>query len=199
MTGCTSRRCTIASSARCWRRPARSAPSSSSSASPPRTCTCTSIRSRRRSTALRSWPSSMRSYACRGTRRSWPICEPDLTGPPQLNEHSFSMARASTTVTPEVARGATKRERILRAAIDVFAQNGYFNAKVSDIAKAAGVADGTIYLYFDGKEDLLVNIFREHTRNYLQSLARDLAHVKRAEDRIRIAIRHHLETLGDAD
>ena len=106
------------------------------------------------------------------------------------------MTKASAAANPEIARGTTKRERILRAAIDVFAQNGYFNAKVSDIAKAAGVADGTIYLYFDGKEDLLVNIFREHTRNYLQSLERELAHVRRAEDRIRIAIRHHLETLG---
>jgi TetR/AcrR family transcriptional regulator, fatty acid metabolism regulator protein len=89
-----------------------------------------------------------------------------------------------------------KRERILRAAIDVFAESGYFNAKVTDIAKAAGVADGTIYLYFDGKEELLTTIFREHTRNYLQSLEHDLAPVRRAEERIRIAIRHHLETLG---
>ncbi|MEK6373111.1 MAG: TetR/AcrR family transcriptional regulator [Acidobacteriota bacterium] len=105
------------------------------------------------------------------------------------------MAKQSVA-PPEIARGTTKRERILRAAIDVFAQNGYFNAKVSDVAKAAGVADGTIYLYFDGKEDLLVNIFRDHARNYLQSLERELAHVRHAEDRIRIAIRHHLETLG---
>src|SRR5947208_5692932 len=112
-----------------------------------------------------------------------------------MSIHS-AMAKASSVATAEIARGTTKRERILRAAIDVFAQNGYFNAKVSDIAKAAGVADGTIYLYFDGKEDLLVNIFRDHTRNYLQSLEQDLAHVRRAEDRIRIAIRHHLETLG---
>ena len=85
----------------------------------------------------------------------------------------------------------------MRAATDVFAQTGYFTAKVSDIAKAAGVADGTIYLYFDGKEDLLVNIFREHTRNYLQSLERDLTQARRAEDRVRVAIRHHLETLGN--
>src|SRR5216117_2333709 len=108
------------------------------------------------------------------------------------------MAKAPSTAAspPETARAGTKRERILRAAIDVFAQNGYFNAKVSDIAKAAGVADGTIYLYFDGKEDLLVNIFRDHTRSYLQSLERELAHVRRAEERIRIAIRHHLATLG---
>lgn len=97
---------------------------------------------------------------------------------------------------PETVRGTTKRERILRAAIDVFAQNGYFNAKVSEIAKSAGVADGTIYLYFDGKEDLLITIFREHTRNFLQSLELQLTSVSRPEDRVRTAIRHHLETLG---
>ena len=91
---------------------------------------------------------------------------------------------------------ASKRERILRAATDVFAKTGYFNAKVSDIARAADVADGTIYLYFGGKEDLLTNIFREHTRNYLQSLERDLMSARRAEERIRRAIGHHLETLG---
>ena len=109
-----------------------------------------------------------------------------------MSIHSQRMARTAT----ETFSGTTKRERILRAAIDVFAQSGYFNAKVSEIAKAAGVADGTIYLYFNGKEDLLITIFREHTRSYLESLERDLATVSRPEDRIRIAIRHHLETLG---
>jgi TetR/AcrR family transcriptional regulator, fatty acid metabolism regulator protein len=107
------------------------------------------------------------------------------------------MARQSPSpITAEVPRPQSKRERILRAATDVFAQSGYFNAKVSEIARAAGVADGTIYLYFDGKEDLLTSIFREHTRNYLQSLERDVANLNRPEERVRIAIRHHLETLG---
>jgi TetR/AcrR family transcriptional regulator, fatty acid metabolism regulator protein len=107
------------------------------------------------------------------------------------------MARQSAaTPTAEIPRPQTKRERILRAAIEVFAQSGYFNAKVTDVARAAGVADGTIYLYFDGKEDLLISIFRDHIRNYLQSLERDLAPVNRPEERLRIAIRHHLETLG---
>ncbi|MBK5258722.1 MAG: TetR/AcrR family transcriptional regulator [Thermoanaerobaculia bacterium] len=108
------------------------------------------------------------------------------------------MARSSppTSNTPETFRGTSKRERILRAAIDVFAQNGYFNAKVSEIAKGAGVADGTIYLYFDGKEDLLITIFREHTRSFLQSLQTQLATVRGADERLRVAIRHHLETLG---
>src|SRR5258707_4780181 len=99
-------------------------------------------------------------------------------------------------ITAEVPRHQSKQDRILRAATDVCAQSGYFNSKVSDIARAASVADGTIYLYFDGKEDLLTSIFREHTRNYLQSLERDVANVNRPEERIRIAIRHHLETLG---
>src|SRR5437764_8715482 len=107
-------------------------------------------------------------------------------------------ASATATATPPATAfpGTSKRERILRAATDVFARNGYFNAKVSEIAKAAGVADGTIYLYFDGKEDLLVTIFREHTRSYLQSLEREMANVRKADDRIRVAIRHHLDTLG---
>jgi len=101
-----------------------------------------------------------------------------------------------TATETESFRGTSKRERILRAAVDVFAEYGYFNAKVAQIAKAAGVADGTIYLYFDGKEDLLITIFREHTRNYLRTLEQALANVNRAEERLRIAVRHHLETLG---
>jgi TetR/AcrR family fatty acid metabolism transcriptional regulator len=101
-----------------------------------------------------------------------------------------------TTKEPEAFRGTSKRERILRAAVDVFAEHGYFNAKVSQIAKSAGVADGTIYLYFGGKEDLLITIFREHTRNYLQALELRLANVQGAEERLRVAVRHHLETLG---
>ena len=96
----------------------------------------------------------------------------------------------------EAFRGTSKRERILRAAVDVFAEHGYFNAKVAQIAKSAGVADGTIYLYFNGKEDLLITIFREHTRNYIETLEHRMADVERAEDRLRTAVRHHLETLG---
>src|SRR5437868_8748555 len=114
-----------------------------------------------------------------------------------MSIHSLMARQASTLPPPpETARGTSKRERILRAATDVFARNGYFNSKVAEIAKAAGVADGTIYLYFDGKEDLLVTIFREHTRNYLLSLEREMATINRAEERLRVAIRHHLETLG---
>jgi TetR/AcrR family fatty acid metabolism transcriptional regulator len=102
------------------------------------------------------------------------------------------------TRTAEAAETARteKRERILRAAIDVFARTGYFNAKVADIAKAAGVADGTIYLYFLGKEDLLISIFREYMREFL---ATGVARLKGIEDpraRLEAMVRHHLESLG---
>lgn len=111
-----------------------------------------------------------------------------------MSRETEQLDQASVVDSP--SRAQSKRERILRAAIDVIAQNGYFNAKVSEIAKTAGVADGTIYLYFEGKEDLLITIFREHTRSFLHTLKADLANVPRAEDRVRSAIRHHLEKLG---
>jgi TetR/AcrR family fatty acid metabolism transcriptional regulator len=52
-----------------------------------------------------------------------------------------------------------KRDALLRAAIETFAARGYFNAQVADVARTAGVAAGTVYLYFRGKDDLLISIF----------------------------------------
>src|SRR3989442_15780014 len=60
-----------------------------------------------------------------------------------------------------------KRDAILRAAIDVFAERGFFNAQVADVARAAGVAARTVYLYFRGKDDLLVSLFERTMRDGL--------------------------------
>ena len=54
-----------------------------------------------------------------------------------------------------------KPQQIIEAAIRVFARNGYYNSRVSDIAREAGIASGTIYLYFKTKEEILVTLFRE--------------------------------------
>ncbi|MBB3108662.1 TetR/AcrR family fatty acid metabolism transcriptional regulator [Paenibacillus phyllosphaerae] len=54
-----------------------------------------------------------------------------------------------------------KFELILGAAVKVFAETGFHGSQVSKIAREAGVADGTIYLYFKNKEDILVSLFRE--------------------------------------
>lgn len=54
-----------------------------------------------------------------------------------------------------------KRQQIIRAATKIFARDGYYNAKISDIANEAGIAHGTVYLYFDSKENLLLTVFDE--------------------------------------
>src|ERR1051326_4145818 len=71
----------------------------------------------------------------------------------------MSSARSLSALRPPVA---DKRKAILRAATEVFARNGYFNSKVADIARAAGVADGTVYLYFKSKEEILHSIFDQN-------------------------------------
>ena len=67
-------------------------------------------------------------------------------------------------------RAPDKRDHILKAAIKVFAKNGFYATHVSEIAKAAGVADGTIYLYFKNKDDVLVTIFEEGIERLLTIL-----------------------------
>lgn len=57
--------------------------------------------------------------------------------------------------------GGDKRDQILQGAAKAFAQKGFFESRISDVAKAAGVADGTIYLYFENKNQLLKSLFEE--------------------------------------
>jgi TetR/AcrR family fatty acid metabolism transcriptional regulator len=72
------------------------------------------------------------------------------------------------------ARTEDKHKRILQAAIKVFAQNGFYNSKVSEIAKEAGVADGTIYLYFKNKDDILISLFEEEMERIIQSMKHEI-------------------------
>jgi TetR/AcrR family fatty acid metabolism transcriptional regulator len=69
------------------------------------------------------------------------------------------MPRSTNSKAAARAPVTDKREAILRAAIKVFAGRGYFNSKVADIAGAAGIADGTVYLYFKSKDEILHSIF----------------------------------------
>ncbi len=89
-----------------------------------------------------------------------------------------------------------KRRRILRAAIDVFAEKGYFAARMTDVAHRAGVADGTLYLYFDGKEHLLISIFDEMLSEFISRARHEIEDVEDPLEKLRILIRLHLEALG---
>ncbi len=89
-----------------------------------------------------------------------------------------------------------KRQRILRAAIDEFARKGYFTARMSDVAKAAGVADGTLYLYFEGKEHLLICIFDDVLSRFIARLREQISQVEDPAEKLAIMVRLHLETLA---
>lgn len=78
-----------------------------------------------------------------------------------------------------------KRSLITEAAVEVFAERGFHQARVSDVARRAGVADGTIYLYFKNKEDLLLSIFEEKMDVLLAGLRDALATTDDPVDRIR--------------
>lgn len=88
-----------------------------------------------------------------------------------------------------------KRSRIIDAAISVFAEKGFHLARISDIADKAGVADGTIYLYFRHKEDILLVIFEEKMDELLQELSAALRGVQGAPAKIRAFARHHVDQL----
>lgn len=88
-----------------------------------------------------------------------------------------------------------KRDRIIDAAVDVFADKGFRAARVSDIARMAGVADGTIYLYFKNKEDLLLVIFEEKMALLLEMLQATLAESLDPIDQIRAYARHHFRAI----
>jgi TetR/AcrR family fatty acid metabolism transcriptional regulator len=70
-----------------------------------------------------------------------------------------------------------RRRAILTAAIETFAERGFLSSRTREIARAAGVAEGTIYLYFEGKDDLLLTAFREKVSEFCRDAARllDLA------------------------
>ncbi len=78
-----------------------------------------------------------------------------------------------------------KRTLITDAAVDVFAEKGFHQARISDIARRAGVADGTIYLYFKNKEDLLLSIFEEKMDFLLGGLRTALDGVEDPVERVR--------------
>src|SRR5438046_5717704 len=89
-----------------------------------------------------------------------------------------------------------KRELILRAATRVFARNGYFNSKVADIARAANVADGTVYLYFKSKEEILHSIFDQNMAEAIATGRKLIENVEDPREKLRRVAKLHLERLG---
>ncbi|MBM9613592.1 TetR/AcrR family transcriptional regulator [Desulfobulbus rhabdoformis] len=88
-----------------------------------------------------------------------------------------------------------KHRKIIRAATKVFAKKGFFNARISDIAKEAKVADGTIYLYFNNKADILLSVFEQEIGKLIDQVAGLLEKETDPQEKLRIFITNHLEEM----
>ncbi len=94
-------------------------------------------------------------------------------------------------------RRGDKRAQIIEAAIEVFAQKGFQHARISDIARQAGVADGTIYIYFDNKDDILLSLFEDKISEMLNALDEQLEGIDDPFDRIRTFSRFHFQQVKE--
>jgi TetR/AcrR family fatty acid metabolism transcriptional regulator len=110
-----------------------------------------------------------------------------------MNGHSPRRAPPPAARRGKGAPPAGKRERILDAAVKVFAKEGFYNAKVAQIAHAAGVADGTIYLYFKSKDELLISLFEDRMERVNANLREAIEATPSAIERLRKIVRLHLE------
>jgi TetR/AcrR family transcriptional regulator, fatty acid metabolism regulator protein len=105
----------------------------------------------------------------------------------EMNHHSSQKG-----IEKMAKRTSKKYDAILEASIRVIAKYGYHRAQVSKIAKEACVADGTIYLYFENKEDLLISIFKEKIGNFIRLAKRKISTAKDAKEQLFHIIALHL-------
>lgn len=108
-----------------------------------------------------------------------------------MTAHSSTKGQAPSGA--EKTRVSDKRERILAAAERVFADRGFYQARVSEIAKEAGVADGTIYLYFKSKDDVLISLFESRMERVNRDMRVAIASHEGAPNKIRAFVRHFME------
>lgn len=94
-------------------------------------------------------------------------------------------------------RTKPKYKQIIDAAVIVIAENGYHQAQVSKIAKQAGVADGTIYLYFKNKEDILISVFREKMAGFIEGFQAILEKDSSIEEKLTDVVENHFRVLQE--
>ncbi|MCH6267775.1 TetR/AcrR family transcriptional regulator [Neobacillus citreus] len=90
-----------------------------------------------------------------------------------------------------------KYMQIIDAAVIVIAENGYHQAQVAKIAKQAGVADGTIYLYFKNKEDILISLFEEKMGSFVEKIDEEIAGKKTAAEKLLVLVETHFQLLSE--
>ena len=94
-------------------------------------------------------------------------------------------------------RDPDKPQQIIEAAVRVFARKGYYNSRVSDIAREAGIAAGTIYLYFKTKDDILVTLFRDKMTEFVHAMGKAIAGEPDAASKVRRLVSLHFRLLEE--
>lgn len=112
-----------------------------------------------------------------------------------MNSHSYFHIFLGGDVL--VNKDKPKYKQIVDAAVIVIAENGYHQAQVSKIAKQAGVADGTIYLYFKNKEDILISVFQEKMGMFVSRLEEILSKDTSASEMLKHMIENHFSLLAN--
>ena len=104
---------------------------------------------------------------------------------------------AATEPAPSPAnRNADKYQRILDAAVAVFAEKGFFTSRIADIADRAGVADGTVYLYFKNKEEILMTAINTAFDGFMSLARTELKKLPDPAERLRRLAFLHLDGMG---
>lgn len=111
-----------------------------------------------------------------------------------MNDHSYFRI---FLVVNNLKRNKPKYKQIIDAAVIAIAENGYHQAQVSKIAKQAGVADGTIYLYFKNKEDILISVFEEKMSLFVDNLRDIIKEDQTAKQKLEKMIENHLSVLAN--
>ncbi|GGE42318.1 fatty acid metabolism regulator protein [Pullulanibacillus camelliae] len=89
-----------------------------------------------------------------------------------------------------------KYKQIIDAAVEVIAENGFHQAQVSKIAKHAGVADGTIYIYFKNKEDILISVFQEKMGDFIRKIRAEIEGKPSAANKLSALVAMHFNQLA---
>jgi len=94
-------------------------------------------------------------------------------------------------------RSGEKYHVLIDAAVKTFARTGYHRTRIADIAREAGVADGTVYIYFENKEDILVSLFQDLMFSFVEELCSELVQCQTANEKLAAIINYHLKTLSN--
>ncbi|KKM09247.1 hypothetical protein SY88_19655 [Clostridiales bacterium PH28_bin88] len=96
-----------------------------------------------------------------------------------------------------VKRTGEKYDAIIDAAVRVFAETGYHRAQVSRIAREAGVADGTVYLYFESKEDILISLFQTKMGEFIETIRSEIEGLEDVGEKLSRVVSGHFRQLGN--